>query len=38
VTAAFAVDTVLARLAYVALRESGRRVPEDVALISFDDP
>ena len=38
VTAVFAVDTVLARLAYAALGEMGRRVPQDVALVSFDDP
>ena len=37
-TAALAVDTVLARLAYAALWVSGRRVPQDVALVSFDDP
>jgi len=38
VTAAFAVDNMLARLAYAALNETGRRVPETIALVSFDDP
>lgn len=32
------VNTPLASLTYAILQESGRRVPEDVTLVSFDDP
>jgi GntR family transcriptional regulator of arabinose operon len=38
VTAAITVDTVLARLVYASLYEIGRTVPQDLTLISFDDP
>lgn len=37
-TAALAIDTVLARLAYAVLWESGRRVLQDITFDSFDDP
>jgi LacI family transcriptional regulator len=36
-TAVFAANDVMAMGALVALREAGRRVPEDVAVVGFDD-
>lgn len=36
--AVVAIDTPLASLSYAALNEIGRKIPEDVTLISFDDP
>lgn len=38
VTAVVAMDAPLAVLAFAALHETGRSVPGDVLLISFDDP
>ena len=36
-TAVFAMADVMAIGALAALREAGRRVPEDVSLVGFDD-
>ena len=37
VTAVFALSDVMAIGALAALRDAGRRVPEDVSVIGFDD-
>lgn len=38
ISAVVAIDTPLASFSYAALNEVGRRVPDDVTLVSFDDP
>ena len=38
VTAAVTVDSPLASLSYAALNEIGRKIHDDVMLVSFDDP
>lgn len=38
ITAAITIDTVLARLVYAAVYEIGKRIPDDLTLVSFDDP
>jgi DNA-binding LacI/PurR family transcriptional regulator len=38
ITAIFAVDTTIAMLAFAVLHEMGRNIPQDMIMISFDDP
>jgi DNA-binding LacI/PurR family transcriptional regulator len=38
ITALVAMDAVLASLCYAVLHTIGRRVPQDITLVSFDDP
>lgn len=38
VTAVVAMDAILACLGYAVLHEMGKGIPEDVTLVSFDDP
>ncbi|WP_158602316.1 GntR family transcriptional regulator [Cohnella endophytica] len=38
ITAVITIDTVLARLVYASVYEIGKRIPDDMTLVSFDDP
>ncbi|MFB9279287.1 GntR family transcriptional regulator [Cohnella cellulosilytica] len=38
ITAVITIDTVLARLVYASVYEIGKRIPDELTLVSFDDP